>query len=229
VTASPSHTVSDDVAFTIRDTTLVTQATGLRVQNLREFRHALTQVPPGSIYHHFWGRFLRPQFAEPEYNNDFASWSWHALHERALAERLSMANPADFSSFRELREELVEIVESRLDEGELVPWARADQQFYFLQSQIIVFDTGLSVRTPPEMGDAISHLSAGSIFYHFIDARRRTPEHADDFSCWIMDQGPEWLPLAEAVQAIDPYFSSLPDLRRDLCTVFEQHLQDKEA
>lgn len=221
--------VANDGAFTIRDTTLVTQAMGLRAQNLREFRDALIQVPPSSIYHHFWGRFMRSQFAEPEYNNDFASWSWHALHERALAERLSMANPADFSSFRELREELVEIVESRLDEGELVPWARADQQFHFMQSQIIVFDTGLSVRTPSEMGDVISRLSAGSIYYHFIDARRRTPDHTDDFSCWVKDQGSEWLPLAEALQAIDPYFSSLPDLRRDLCAVFRHHLKDKKT
>jgi hypothetical protein len=35
-------------------------------QNLKAFRDGLVDAPPGSIDHHFRGRFLQPQFDEPE-------------------------------------------------------------------------------------------------------------------------------------------------------------------
>ncbi|MBW1712456.1 MAG: hypothetical protein JRJ59_04855, partial [Deltaproteobacteria bacterium] len=70
--------------FRIRDCALITLATGVSVQTLREFREGLLIVHPGSIYHHFWGRLLEPYFDEPEYNNDFAAWVYHGLHDKSL-------------------------------------------------------------------------------------------------------------------------------------------------
>jgi hypothetical protein len=67
---------------------IITIATGIRVQNLKEFAVALKEVPLGSIYHHFWGRLLRPLFDEPEYNNDFASWASRGLHDKPLRQTL---------------------------------------------------------------------------------------------------------------------------------------------
>lgn len=213
--------------FAIRDCSLVTMATGVQAQNLREFAAGLNTVPVDCIYHHFWGRFLRSQFDEPEYNNDFAAWAWHALHDRALAEKLSMVNPADFPNFEKVREELIDIVENRLDEGELVPWAKADQRFHFLRSQVIAFDAGLVCKTPAQLLEVLPKLANGSIYYHFIDARRRTPDHADDFSCWLMNLDPAWHPLAQALRDIDPYFSSLHELRRDITMTFVKHIQQR--
>ncbi|MEJ2700769.1 MAG: DUF5752 family protein, partial [Desulfuromonadales bacterium] len=68
--------------FAIRDCALITLASGVQAQTLKEFREGLKKVPAGSISHHFWGRLLRPQFDEPEYNNDFASWASRGLHDR---------------------------------------------------------------------------------------------------------------------------------------------------
>lgn len=209
--------------FYVRDCALVSIATGLNAQNLREFRDGLREADAGSIYHHFWGRLLQPQFDEPEYNNDFASWAAHGLHEKALAERLSVVDPSDFADTESMRQELIDIVENRLDESEMVPWARADARFYFVRSQIVIFDTGKVLDAPFRLAEQAPKLSKGSIFYHFIDARRRTDAHCDDFSAWLEFFGDEYRELIERLRAVDPYFSSLWELREILTDIFGEY------
>ncbi len=210
------------VPFAVRDCALITLATAIKAQNLREFRDGLERMPAGSVYHHFWGRLLRPQFDEPEYISDFASWAYHGLHEKSLAEQLSVISPVDFDDPESLRLELIEVVEQRLDQSELVPWARADQQFHFLDSQIVVFDTGLRIERPSEMGACLATLSTGSIYYHFIDARNRTEQRCDDFSAWLAGFGEDVQPLRQALMAVDPYFSSLKEIGQIVTGIFRQ-------
>ncbi|BCR03067.1 hypothetical protein DESUT3_01360 [Desulfuromonas versatilis] len=221
----PGSPHNDAIPFAVRDCALITIATGIKAQNLREFRDGLQRVPAGSIYHHFWGRLLRPQFDEPEYNSDFASWTYHGLHEKRLAEQLSVISPTDFDDLEALRQELIEIVEQRLEESELVPWARADQQFHFLHSQIVVFDSGLHFRTPEGLVPYLPSLSTGSIYYHFIDARKRTAQRCDDFSAWLEGFGAAYQPLVGQLRSVDPYFSSLKEIRQILSEVFQEYFE----
>ena len=212
-----------DSDFRIKDCALVAIATGKRAQNLRELRDVLSSVHPESIYYHFWGGMLRPRFDDPEFKNDFAAWAQHALHEPKLAERLGVIDPTDFVDMEHLRQELVEVVEDRLDESEIVPWARADQQFVFIRSQIVVFDTNRKIVSPEDLAPALKKMSLGSIFYHFIDARRRTSEHVDDFCAWLCSFGTSYKDLCWWLAALDPYFSTLAELREELSTEFEQY------
>jgi hypothetical protein len=202
--------------FAVHDLALVTMATGVRVQSLKELRDALLWVPARSIYHHFWERLLRSSFDEPEFYNDFASWTRHGLHEKALAERLSMVDPVEFDDLEDLRQEVVEIVDQRLDESDFIPWARADEQFHFLQSKTILLATGRVLTTPEQLPAVLPHLSTGSIFYHFIDARRRAPDSDDDFNRWLRDWGPVYEPLVASFASVDPYFTSLERTREIL-------------
>jgi len=213
--------------FAVRDCALISLATGVLAQNLREFRDGLLKVPAGCIYHHFWGRLLRPQFDEPEYNNDFASWAYWGLHDKPLAERLSMVLPSDYADLEDLRQEVVEVVEQRLDEMDTVPWAQVDQRFGFLQSQIVVFDTGMRFEQPLDLVPYVPGLSTGSIFYHFIDARRRTESHGDDFSSWLGTFGQEYAPLKKRLAGVDPYFSSLKEIRQIVTTIFQTFFEEK--
>lgn len=215
--------------FAVKDCALITIATGVKVQNLKEFCAALKEVPLGSIYYHFWGRLLRPLFDEPEYNNDFASWAYRGLHDKDLAEQLSMVIPTDFSDLESLRRELVEVVEMRLDEFEYVPWAKADQQFYFLKSQIVVFDTRMRFDYPDQLLPHILSFSTGSIYYHFIDARNRTDERVDDFSSWVTGLGDDYKELQHSLCAVDPYFSSLKELRLIVNNIFKDFFAKEEG
>ncbi len=209
--------------FRVKDCSLVGISTGLRSQNLREFREALQSVPEGSIYHHFWGRFLEPHFDEPEYNNDFAAWAFHCLHEKSLAERLAVVNPTDHPDIESLRREVLDIVEERLDELEFVPWAMREDLFHFTRSQLLVFDTGRCLSNPEDLPKAVSEMSPGSVFYHFIDARRRTDDRIDDFSAWLSDFKDRHADLTRQLSAIDPYFSSLKELKEALALIFSNY------
>lgn len=213
--------------FALKDCALIGIGTGEKAQNLRELKDRLLTVHSGCIFHHFWGGLLRPRFEEPEYQNDFAAWAWHGLRDPSLAERLSLIDASDYDDIEELRRELVEVIEERLEQSELVPWAKASDQFIFSRSQVVVFDTGLRFEHPAQLAEFLPRLSVGSVFYHFIDGRRRPPKRMDDFSAWLLGFEGRFDPVIEGLVSIDPYFSSLRELRREIHTVF-QNLMPKE-
>ena len=215
-------------SFAIKDCALVAIATGRRAQNLRELRDRLEDIHSGSIYYHFWGGMLRPQFDDPEYNNDFAAWAQHGLHDACLAERLGAIVPTEYKDLEDLRQELIEVIEERLDESEIVPWSKVDRQFHFKRSQIVVFDTHKIVQHPKEMLDVFDRLSLGSVFYHFIDARRRYPLGVDDFRAWLSGAGNKHQALIDRLAEIDPYFATLSELRFRLVRIFTDYFRRKK-
>lgn len=212
--------------FKIHDCALIPISTGEQAQNLRELRERLLTTHNGSIYYHFWGTMLRHVYTDPEYQNDFAVWAARALHDHIIAERLSLIDPNEHLSIEELRREVVEIIEQHLYDREHVPWARSGEQFHFIRSQIVVFDTQQRTIHPDELKSLLPSLPLGSIFYHFIDARRRTPESLNDFSLWLADFGDNYLPLINRLNSIDPYFSTLSGLRDEIAEAFTAFMED---
>ena len=205
----------------IKDCALIALATGKRAQNLRELRELLRVIPTNSIYYHFWGGLLRPRFDDPEYHNDFAIWAAHSIHNKALAERLAVIDPAAFTSLEDLRTELLDVIEESLDETEFPIWARRDDQFEFIQHQIVIFDTPVAAKSPENLREMLPNLSLGSLFFHFIDARRRNENSLDDFRNWLMQFGSSYDDIQGAIQAIDPYFSGLQQLKNALIQSFK--------
>jgi len=206
--------------FEVKDCALIAISTGEYAQTLRELREKVLTAPPTSIYYHFWGGLLRPRFDDPEFQNDFAIWASHSLHDKALAERLALIDPSDYPDIENLRLEVLDTLEERLDESERLSLVTADHRFYFVRSQIVVFDTSRRLTAPEELVSAIPSLSSGSIFYHVIDARRRLPENKDDFTIWISSFGPDYQELVDRIAEVDPYFTNLIELREELSTVF---------
>jgi hypothetical protein len=215
--------------FYVKDCALITLATGLRAQNLREMRDKIEQCPLPSIEYHFFSSQLRPSFDDPEFHNDFAIWARRSLHDRVLAERLGVLDPLQYRDLESLRVALLDVVEDRLSESEHVPWAVLAQEFIFLRAQTVVFDTGLQAKTPRELARLIPHLSTGSVYYHFVEARRRVPGGVDDFRAWMERINSEIAELRERLAAVDYYFVSLTELRERLAQVFADVLFREHA
>jgi hypothetical protein len=212
--------------FSIKDCALVSIATGKKARQLREFRDNLATIEAASIYHHFWGGLLVPRFEEREYNNDFAAWVRHGVHDKVLAEQLAALDPTGLSDLEQLRQVILDLVDARFDEAEHLSWMRASGQFEFICSQIVVFDTDRRLQNPEAFADVVPGLSTSSIFYHFVDARRRTETGTDDFSEWLGNFGDQYNSLREELADVDPFFGSLSELRNQLVDVFSTNCSE---
>lgn len=78
------------------------------------------------------------------------------------------------------------------------------------------------------MSELIPQMSVSSVFYHFIDARRRTQDKVDDFRQWLAFFGETYQPLIDQLTGIDPYFSTLAELRQQVAATF-QHFCAEQA
>lgn len=207
--------------FKIMDSVLLTRMSGLPpVVNLRELRDRIAVCTEDVIYHHFCETWLRPTFDNPDYRNDLAVWAKTGLLDRVLAERLANIDPYEYDSLEELRIRLIDIFEDRL--SELQPWvpmARAGSEFYFMQAMTVVFDTGERVSKPKDLADAVERMTNGSIYFHFLEARRRSTYHQDDFSSWLRESSSRFHDTINALQGIDFYFSDLDEIRREVVGV----------
>lgn len=214
----------DGRLFIVKDCALIAIATGRRAYTLTELRNSVEQVSVDSIYFHFWGGLLEPRFEEREFNNDFAAWVRHGLHDGVLAERLAMLDPTRFEDLEALRQALLDIIDARLDESEYLAWVRTTLRFEFLRSQIVVFDTGRRLQQPAELARLIGELSTSSVFYHFVDARRRQPDQRDDFQTWLDGFEGRYRELCDQLAGVDPYFGNLSELRGKLAALFQGSL-----
>jgi len=220
-TSEPQSNSQESRLFEIKDCALIAIATGSRAVNLKELRDILSTISLDSVYYHFWGGLLQPRFEEREYNNDFAAWAWYGLHDGALAERLAVVDPTEFKNLEDLRQELLEIIEERMDDQIYLSRLYASSGFEFIRSQIVVFDTQKRAQKPADLAELLPTLSTGSIFYHFIDARRRLAHHGDDFSFWLSGCESHYQGLCSRLAGVDPYFGNLTQIKQQLKKIFQ--------
>ncbi|MBE9486916.1 MAG: hypothetical protein IMY82_07080 [Chloroflexi bacterium] len=204
-------------AFQVKDCALITRMAGISsVMNLRELRERLAVCPLESLYHHFCETQIRPSFDDPEFRNDFAVWASRSLRDRVLAERFGILNPYTFDNLEELRERLVEIADERGSELPNAVWHPASEEFRFMRAATVIFETGVELTSLKELKQAIPSMSQSSVYYHFVEARRRTEGHLDDFSFWLQGSPEETQSFEQGLAGIDFYFLNLRELKREL-------------
>jgi hypothetical protein len=209
--------------FKVKDCALLVRMSGLPPAiNLRELRERLAACSENVLFHHFCEPLLRPAFDHPDYRNDFAVWAKWYLADRVLAERLGILDPFSMSSLEELRAVTLDIIDERLSEMVMIPSAAPGDAFYFLEATTVVFDTGERIMNPRELALAIGKMTNGSVYYHFLEARRRTPAGRDDFSAWLKEEEKKNARYIRALDSIDFYFHSLSNLKEELVAALEK-------
>ena len=203
--------------FAVKDCALLIRMSGLPPAiNLRELRERVAACSENVLFHHFCESLLRPAFDHPDYRNDFAVWAKWYLTDRVLAERLGILDPYTVKSLDELRAITLDIIDERLSEVVAIPSAAPGDEFYFLEATTVVFDTGERVNTPKDLGPAIRKMTNGSIYFHFLEARRRDPVGMDDFSAWLKSEEKKNAKYIRALREIDFYFHSLSNLKEEI-------------
>jgi len=186
-----------------------------KASNLAELLEALRVCPDASIFQHTFQTLGEHHFIREGFSNDFAHWAFAACNEVGLAERLAGIDIREFTSVATLRQRLVEIVDSYLQQNPRARDRAAFEPFYFCASDVIVIPTPFVARNLAEFADGIRQVSLHGIHYHFIDARLRLKLNSNDFSLWLeneLDLGR----LADRINRIDIYTSTLHDVRRTI-------------
>ena len=184
-----------------------------KASNLSEMLSALKVCPDESIFQHTFQTLREHHFIREGFSNDFAHWAFAACNEAGLAERLAGIDIREFMSIAALRQRLVDIVESYLQQNPRGRDRAAFEPFYFSASEVIVIPTPFVARDLAEFAEGVRHVSLTSIHFHFIDARLRLRLNSNDFSLWL-EHELDFGRLAERINRIDIYTSTLDDVRR---------------
>ena len=218
-------TEKTNMPFAIKDCTLIPRMAGVDTAlNLRELRERLLICPAECLFHHFCETVIRPAFDDPEYRNDFAIWASRDLRDRVLAERFGIINPYALPDIETLRSSLIDIIDDRLAEVQHIPWVQKGNDFRFMQAVTVVFDTYRKLFSPEDLLTELPRMNLSSVYYHFVEARRRTDDRSDDFTTWLSGFGAGTEPLIEALKGIDFYFLTLWRLRQQLIEAVESTL-----
>jgi len=203
--------------FQVKDCILLSKMSGMMPAfNIRDLRDRIANSSPQVIYHHFCENLLVPVFDYPDFRNDFAVWVKRQLEDNVLAERLGIIDPYLYKNMDELRCEVMDILDERLNELIDIPSVPLGHEFYFREAITVVFDTGKKIKDPGEMADAVDRMTNGSVYFHFLEARRRTPAGTDDFTLWLQDFKDQWNDLLQDLKTIDFVFYSLGELRQEI-------------
>jgi hypothetical protein len=214
--------------FEVKDCALLMRMSGLPpATNLRELRERIAACGENVLFHHFCETTLRGTFRNPDYRNDFAVWVKLYLGDRVLGERLGILDPYAYRSLEELRTTTLDMIDERLGESIMVPWARPGDEFYFMEATTVAFSAGIQISDPSRLGAFVRKMTGGSIYFHFLEARRRLPLGVDDFTAWLLEDEEANRPYIEALAGIDFYFNTLPHLRREVARVLSEAKPEK--
>ncbi len=215
--------------FQVKDCILLSKMSGMMPAfNIRDLRDRIANCSPQVIYHHFCENLLVTVFDYPDFRNDFAVWVKRQLEDNVLAERLGIIDPYLYKNMDELRREVMDILDERLNELIDIPSVPPGHEFFFREAITVVFDTGQKIKDPGEMADAVDRMTNGSVYFHFLEARRRTPAGTDDFTLWLQDFKDQWDDLLQDLKTIDFVFYSLGELRQEIARTVKAAIGRRE-
>jgi hypothetical protein len=203
------------------------QILGLRASDEKQLADVLQEVPLDSVYYHTHGVFLRNKSIAGVYPNDFAWWAATQVRDQALAERLAVLDPFDYSRLEDLREEILSVIDDHLSRLQFIPRVVYGDPFDFIQSRIVQVPTGHEARNLLELRNLLSDVDVSAVYFHFIEARVRLREGRSDFAVWL-EETLGLQQLAARIDLINPYGESLERLRSEILTNFDEALQRGE-
>ncbi len=209
-------------SFVFSEYLLIPMPTGKKATDLRELLQFLREMPDPVLNYHLWQSRLTIAPPTLEYPNDFALWAATGLHDDLLAERLSNIDPFDYENLTQVREAMVEKLEEYLWDSPHYPQVRPGYELYLCEASAVVLHSGISARTLGEFCVALQAVGLDSVYFHFVEARRRLGDRKmDDFSRWIADNFT--LPsLVTAIGEIDIYFYSLAEIRDTILALVQE-------
>ncbi|MEP9411964.1 MAG: hypothetical protein HRF42_11320 [Candidatus Brocadia sp.] len=205
--------------------THIPELTGLKASNLQELLDHIKTVPGSVIYHHTHHFLQQHQYLSPEPPNDFAYWIISILGEVVLGEELFSIDTIQYTTIRELRNEIIRTIEDYITKHprSLQRFASPGEEFHFVKSVSFVFQTPYTASDLKEFQAALQRVTLESIYFHMFEARLRIGKGTNDFSCWLEHCLSESR-LANKIASLDPYTHTMENLRFTLVKLIEKRI-----
>ncbi len=193
-----------------------------RAWTLDELTSHLRLITENSIFFHTFQSLESHHYTV--FSNDFAQWALSSCNEAVVAEQLGAIDLRDFISLADLRQVLVETVESFLKANPYSANKPAFEPFYFSEAVEIAIPLEAKAYTIRQLAEGIQKLSLQTLHFHFINSRLRLQLRTNDFSQWIEDS--QGLPeLAERLNRVDFYTNTLEGVRKEILETIEPWLR----
>ena len=202
-------------AFYFRAAAQLVRIRGERANTLGEFLEGVRRVSDSSIFIHTYQTVEKHHFLTEGFSNDFAHWALAALNEHRLAEQLEALDIRQFSTLSQMRQELIRVIETYLEENPDRRDRQAFVPFHFCESQIMSVPAKIVAEDLDTFAAGLRCVSLRSIAYHFIESRLRAPDGMNDFSHWLsasLSLGE----LAASINGIDIYTNTLEGIRNQI-------------
>lgn len=213
---------NDITPFEFMECVAILKTTGKKAGSLKELRDIISTISNDSIFHHTYQYFLKGHIME--HTNDFANWLAMHLEDRIVAEHLSNIDPYIFKSIKDIRHELLRILDDYIKDSPEPRHVREGDEFYFSETVTLTFPLGIKAKSLAEFLVAIKNIGTSCIYYHFYDARIRHGKGIDDFTRWI-DKVIGDKKLAKKIKMIDPFMHSLEGIRSHITDLVEKHVK----
>jgi septum formation topological specificity factor MinE len=213
-----------DKGFQFHKCYTIVELTGDRARDIKEFVEILRYVDQASIFGHTHRTFFKHHFARDLYSNDFAYWISEVLQERRLGERVASIDLTHYQDIEQLRQDLILILESYIANQSQFRSVPKGEEFHFTKVISLIQPTNYVAHSIYEFLDCLKSVDISSLYYHFFEADLRLKRPTNDFSFWIEDSldGAE---LARKIHRINPYMSTLEELRERIVRVIEAYLK----
>ena len=144
---------------------------------------------------------------------------------RRTGELLYSIDTIQYTSIRELRDEIVRTIENYIVQHprSLHKFATPGEEFHFVKSVSFIFQTPYTASDLKEFQAVLQRVSINSIYFHMFEARLRIGRGTNDFSNWLEDSLSE-KKLANKIASLDPYTHTMENLRITLIKLIEKRI-----
>jgi hypothetical protein len=198
---------------------------GLKAKNPVELLENIKSVPTASIYYHTHRFIQQHHYLTPKPPNDFALWLKDTLNLESLGEAFLDVDTVRFTNLEDLRKELVRILDGYISGGGYLVDCPIDQEFYFMGCKIFVLPTSYTAKDLKEFIEILRGISIYSLYFHMFEAPLRLNAPENDFSAWFKGIGEE--ALAREVSKLDPYNSTLEELRIKIIDLVKRYAESR--
>ncbi|HKQ57167.1 MAG TPA: DUF5752 family protein, partial [Candidatus Eisenbacteria bacterium] len=162
-------------AFELRSVVHLVRPAGPRARNLESLRLWIAESTAATLFYHAVQCPLRrPDSAELP-PDDLSAWVHGVVQDRETAERISFAVQSRASSAHDLREGLLEVLDSVSERDRGARGAPEESEFVFLTAESVPVPTGVAAHDGEELIQGLNDADPGVWFFHMIEEPWYTP------------------------------------------------------